>query len=314
MSTPPLNALLTALFDYAGLFPPARLDMQQASETYARARMGDHAFMLGRFVCPASRLHKLSEAASIMMPGTHATSGYREHADILEPWGISAIMDGPLDECLELVNAFDEHHSVEEHGLARVESIELKAASPGWIDQALEIIPEDITPFFEIPIDQDSRGFVAALAGNDAAAKIRCGGVKPELIPPTETIAAFLLACHNARVPFKATAGLHHPLRAQHALTYEPDSPRGRMHGFVNVFLAAAALNRYDLDQPALLELLNDDDPDRYVWHNQSVQWHHLSIDSMDITRCRETFALSIGSCSFDEPIEDLQQLGWLDG
>lgn len=310
--TPPIHALVTALFDYAGLFPPAKLDMAQACEHFAYTRMQAHAFMLGRFVCPASKLHILSQCASIMMPGTHATSGYREHADILQPWALSAIIDGPLDDSLELIEAFDEHHSYQEHGLAHVETIELKATSPNFIDHSLDIIPEDIMPFFELPIDQDCRGFVAALAGNNAAAKIRCGGIKPELIPSAQSVAEFLLACHNARVPFKATAGLHHPLRSEYNLTYQPDSPRARMHGFVNVFLAATAIKHFDIDSTTLLDLLNEHNPDAFCWEQDRIQWHDLSIEASHITTTRESFALSIGSCSIDEPVEDLQHLGWL--
>ncbi len=152
-----LTTLVTGLFDYAGLFPPASHDMAAACEHYARARMGSHAWMLGRIVCPAGKLHKLSEAAAVLMPGTYATSGYREHADILEPWSISAVIDRPLDEALELIDAFDEHHGEEDHGLARVDSIELKATSPGMIDDAIDLIPDDMTPLFEVPTDADPR-------------------------------------------------------------------------------------------------------------------------------------------------------------
>src|SRR5689334_1162740 len=92
-----VRTLMAGLIDYAGLFPPAKLSMQAAAEAYARARMGEHAWVLGRFICPASRLAELSKVAAVMMPGTHATSGYREHADVLEPWRVSVLVDGPLE-------------------------------------------------------------------------------------------------------------------------------------------------------------------------------------------------------------------------
>jgi hypothetical protein len=312
MASRSLTTLVTGLFDYAGLYPPARLEMRQAAEAYARGRMGEHAFMLGRFVCPVSKLHKLSEAASVMMPGTHATSGYREHADVLEPWSVSAVIDRPLEEALELIDAFDEHHGVEDHGLARVESIELKAESPEFIDEALDEIPDDIEPFFEVPVEQDCRGFVAALAGNEASAKVRCGGVTPEAIPASGQIAAFLLACRGAGVPFKATAGLHHPLRAEHRLTYEEGGPRAVMHGFVNLWMAAALVRAREVSRETAVEVLEERDARMFDFGEETARWRGQEMGIVDIARARETFAISIGSCSFDEPVEDLKRLGWL--
>lgn len=312
MASRALTTLLTELFDYAGLYPPARLDMPAAAEAYARARMGEHAFMLARFVCPVSRLHKLSEAASILMPGTHATSGYREHADVLEPWSISAVMDRPLEEALELIEAFDEHHGEEDHGLARVDAIELKAETPGFIDEALEVIPDDVAPFFEVPLGGDCRGFVAALAGNEASAKVRCGGVTPEAIPASGPIADFLLACRSAGVPFKATAGLHHPIRAEHRLTYEEGGPRGVMHGFINLWMAASLVRAREVSRETAVEVLEERDARAFEFGEESARWRGHELGIVDLARARETFAISIGSCSFDEPVEDLRGLGWL--
>src|SRR5262245_39438675 len=71
-------------------------------------------------------------------------------------------------------------------------------------------------------------------------AKLRSGGVKHEAIPSVEEVAAFIRACADRRLAFKATAGLHHPVRSMQPLTYAPDAPRAVMHGFLNVFLASA--------------------------------------------------------------------------
>ena len=136
--------LVTGLFDYAGLFPPARLPMQPVVENYARYAIGEHAWMLGRLACPVSRLDELTEHAAILMPGTHATSGYREHADVLEPWAVSAVIDGPLEPSLDRIGAFEEHHSKEANGLARVDAVEMKAAEPSDIDAALNVSPTAI--------------------------------------------------------------------------------------------------------------------------------------------------------------------------
>ena len=84
--TPSVNALLNGAIDYAGLFPPASLPLPEALANFLRYNHAAEAWMLGRFICPVSRLREFSKIAAVMMPGTHATSGYRERADVQEPW------------------------------------------------------------------------------------------------------------------------------------------------------------------------------------------------------------------------------------
>src|SRR5262245_11487411 len=239
-----LRTLLTDLVDYAGLFPPAKLEMGPAVEAYNRCRVGEQEWMLGRFICPASRLGEFETHAAPLMPGTFATSGYREMSGAGEPWRVSALIDGGLERDLDAIDAFNHKHSTEENGLAEIDMIEVKVTDPNQIDSALDEIPEDLYPFFEFPVSAmagagDCRGFVAALAGNAAAAKIRTGGVVPGAFPMPAEVVAFIDACVAADVPFKATAGLHHPLRGNYRLTYAKDSPSCVMYGFLNIFLAA---------------------------------------------------------------------------
>lgn len=307
-----LKTLLTSLIDYAGLFPPARLDMPKAVESYARDLRSDHAWMLARFICPVSRLDELTQHAASLMPGTHATSGYREYADIMEAWPISAIIDGPLDACIDRIGAFNEHHSTEDNGLAIIDAIELKATDGQFIDDAIDVIPDEIYPFFEIPAMQDPRGLIAALAGTASAAKIRTGGITPDAFPSPAQVAGFITACHLADVPFKATAGLHHPLRAEYNLTYEPDCPRGVMHGFVNLFMTAAAVRTAEVDEQTATEMLEDTNAESFRFEDGTAIWRDVQIQTAQLARTRESFALSYGSCSFAEPVEDLKGLGLL--
>lgn len=316
--TQSLRTLLAGLIDYAGLFPPAGLEMGPAVEQYSRYIRGEREFALGRFICPVSRLEEMSRAASALMPGTFATSGYREYAESTRPWSISAILDGKLpdafEESLDEIDAFNEHHSAEEHGLAKIDTIELKVTRPDAIDEALDELPEEIFPFFEFDVAQDCRGFVAALAGNadsgGAGAKLRCGGVKPEMIPAPEHVADAILSLAAADVPFKATAGLHHPWRGVQNLTYEKSPPRAVMHGFVNVFLGAALAKARRLDRETLLRVLGEEDARVFAFTEQGAAWRDVSIDTASLARVRETFALSYGSCSFEEPFDDLARAG----
>lgn len=314
MTTPArsLSTLLHGIIDYAGLFPPAALDMGRSVESFNRARMGEQAWMLGRFVCPASKLRAFSQAGAPMMPGTFATSGYREMADAGEPWRVSVLVDGSLDEALDTIDQFNAHHEREENGLARADTLEMKVTSAGQIDPAVEKIPEDVFPFFEIPLGADCRGFVAALAGEPVGAKIRTGGLTPDAFPQLQHVAEFIHACAVADVRFKATAGLHHPVRGTFNLTYEPNCPRGVMLGFLNLFLAAAMVRAERVPISKTLEILENQDASKFKFADEFVSFGGSIVETAKVARARESFALSFGSCSFDEPVADLRTLGLL--
>ncbi|MBK9145009.1 MAG: hypothetical protein IPM23_21150 [Candidatus Melainabacteria bacterium] len=139
-------------------------------------------------------------------------------------------------------------------------------------------------------------------------AKIRCGGVKPEAIPSVEAVAAFIRACASSRLAFKATAGLHHPLRAEQALTYEGDAPRAVTHGFLNVLLASAFAFHGDDD---IEPILRETDPAVFRF-DERAHFKDRSLSEKQIRTARRDFVHSIGSCSFEEPVADLETLGLL--
>jgi len=303
-----LRILLEGLIDYAGLFPPASLAMGPATENYARYVRGEHRWMLGRFICPASRLGEFTQSASVLLPGTFATSGYREHADDLPPWRLSVTLDTELDAALDSIDVFNAHHADEQHGLAIVDAIELRAPNAAVIDESIERIPESVLPFYEIPWNSDVRGPIAALAGESACAKIRCGGVEPSAIPSVDALARFIDACAAADVRFKATAGLHHPIRAEQALTYDEDPPRAMLHGFLNVFVCAV-LRRKVRDFEATRRVL-EATADAFDFGDTVLRYDDVEVEGAAIAHAREAFAVGFGSCSFEEPIADLAALG----
>jgi hypothetical protein len=133
-------------------------------------------------------------------------------------------------------------------------------------------------------------------------AKIRTGGVTPESIPPAKEVAAAINMCAALRLPFKATAGLHHPVRSRRALTYDQNSPEAMMHGFLNLFLAAAfAWHGFANIEPILAE----EDGSNFRFDEQA-HWRDLSITTEQIQDARAHFAHSFGSCSFEEPVREL--------
>jgi len=152
---------------------------------------------------------------------------------------------------------------------------------------------------------------VTALAEVKAAgcfAKVRTGGVKPDAIPSVNEVAAFIRACADRQLPFKATAGLHHPVRSEHPLTYEADAPRAVMHGFLNVFLAAAFAWNGDRD---IVPILSERDPGAFRFGDKA-HWRDRSLETAEVRDARKNFAHAFGSCSFEEPVRDLEALGLL--
>ena len=178
---------------------------------------------------------------------------------------------------------------------------------PGSLPQAVETLETKLPRCLSLPTYCE-----APLAEiHTAWAKVRTGGLTPEMIPSSADLAAFLCAAAVRRVPFKATAGLHHPIRSMRALTYAGDSPRATMHGFLNVF-CAAALAWHGLGEGTVSELLEETDPAALEFDEAGFAWKGHRLDTSQIHTARREFAHSFGSCSFEEPVADLRELGLL--
>lgn len=300
------RTLFNALIDYAGLFPPSELSMERAVENYASYRTSEQSWMLSRFVLPLAKLEPFENAAQDFFP-TDRTN---------DPWQLSAILS-PTDirAQIDLIFAFNSHHEeTEGAGLVQIDSVEIRvpganADGARFIDETMQQIPEQIDAYFELPLGYDLRGVAAAIAGTGGRAKVRCGGVTPDLIPSTASLADFIMTCHDADIAFKATAGLHHPVRAEQDLTYADNPPRATMHGFLNVFLAAAFVRRARADKETAKNILNETDPTNFRFTAGEVTYEDLSLSVGQLASAREAFVMSFGSCSFDEPVEDLRGL-----
>jgi hypothetical protein len=243
MTARSLRALLEHLIDYAGLFPPAALTMQDAVRNYARYRDGEYAWALGKFVVPQARAAEVPQEFPLSILG--------------------------VDE----VKATTEE--------------EIAEFPPGVYVELADI------------------NLLDAIKHHRQRAKIRTGGITPDAFPAIDNVAEFLRACKAKGVAFKATAGLHHPLRCVKPLTYEPNAPLGTMHGFLNLFVAAALLEHADA-------ILAEEDPRAFAFDDDGASWRGHRVSTEGIIAMRRDFATSFGSCSFEEPIHDLKELGWL--
>ena len=133
----------------------------------------------------------------------------------------------------------------------------------------------------------------------------------PEAIPGSGPLARFLEACALSAVPFKATAGLHHPVRGEHPLTYDEGAPRRTMHGFLNVF-TAAALARGGMAAAQIEAVLREIDPTAFHIDDDGLGWRDQRVPTDELAVMRRDFATSFGSCSFAEPVADLKALGMI--
>lgn len=127
------------------------------------------------------------------------------------------------------------------------------------------------------------------VAARGLRAKIRCGGAR---VPTVEELSDFIRGCRERGVVFKATAGLHH--------AYATDSGE---HGFLNVLAATVFGNEEEaLRERAPAFAL---DATAFRWRDQEA----LPTQLVDV---RSSLFHSVGTCSFFEPVEELEGLGIL--
>lgn len=296
---PAVRAAFAHLVDYAGLFPPAKLDMAQAHADYNAARRGPFAWMLGRFIVPASRI-----AEMLAVPA----DGY--------PVDLSVIVDAGSDPRAwfsGLQTALEDLARLRA-GEARVRITALEIALPPLPTQRETYDASvgqfaaardqaglgDVPAFVELPRDarwrEELNLALYALARHRLGAKLRCGGVVAEAFPSAQDVAAFLAcAIGEYKLPMKATAGLHHPV-------YHRDEEIGvMMHGFLNM-LAAATFARTGASAADLQHIVESQDVERLRPGAQG-----LSAEALRATR--EQSFIAYGSCSFSEPVHDLGSL-----
>jgi hypothetical protein len=281
---PTIRALLAELIDYAGLFPPAGLGMVAAARAYERYRSEGHAWMLGAFVVPLARLRELVDAA----PSRR--------------WPVSVLLPS-LDV---LPTGFGE---------LQVRALEVAPQEPDVIRAPGNRLDEGGTRgaqvFYEVPLDDRMEARLDAIVDVGAAAKVRTGGIAPEAFPSVGRLVHFLRACAERALAFKATAGLHHPVRGRYPLTYQRESSSCDMHGFLDLALVSELIRSGRVDDAEAARLLAGTS-DHVVPGPTGLRWFGHELSTKDIRTLRRTFFLSFGSCSFEEPVADLMRLGLL--
>ena len=292
-----LQTLVHGVVDYAGLFPPAKLDMPSAVAEYAQYLDDPARAMLGRFVVPVSRLGEFDAAASAYLPTSVNT-----------PWRLTALVGPDVSADVRQVTKFNERHTTSIGHNALIDALEIRVASAAEIGAAMSVIPAGIDAFFEIPIAADPDELIGQLRRSGGKAKIRTGGVTADAFPDADSIVRFLERCASHCVPFKATAGLHHPIRASYRLTYEPEPPFGVMYGYLNM-LVASALAWNGAPSTIVRAALEEMDASCFVFSADGLEYAGQALNTSALANARQSFVTSFGSCSFREPVDELAAL-----
>ena len=299
-----LRTLIAGIVDYAGLFPPASLDMPIAVANYADYRACSDAWMLGRFVVPVARLKEWhATMASLSNDQAAAWHGAR----------LSALLSGEYAREAEIIAAFN---ATQPFGV-RMDVAEGRTGSPDAVLAMAAAMPDDVMLYCELPHRDDPNALIAAVRDAKVRAKIRTGGVTPDAFPTVAEIVRFLRCCIEMGVTAKATAGLHHPLRGEFRLTYAPDAIRGMMYGYLNLFLCAAALldGASDAEAAALLLLESptavrpSDGTVRISLGANIAGRNTIELNEPTLAATRRSGVVAFGSCSFREPVDELRVL-----
>jgi hypothetical protein len=267
--------------------------MAEAVRNYATYQRRPDAWALGRFVLPVSRLEEFEHALDLLPEAERLGSR----------WPLSGLLGAEPRADLDRVLRFNGRHV---HAGPEVQALETRVSSAAAIGAMLGIMPTGLELFFELPLDATLSVLMEEVGRAGARAKIRTGGVQPAEIPAPAAVLEFLESAARVRVPFKATAGLHHPVRGAAPLTYERTSPRATMHGYLNVILAAALLWAGRPAEDAR-RLLNAAGRERLEIGEEAIGWEGVTVALLEIVRARREFVLAVGSCSFTEPVEEIE-------
>jgi len=300
-----LQILLADSIDYAGLFPPAELNLETALKNHAAYVRSNDAWMLNTFVLPVGKFA--------------AAAPYLSSFDLQHPLRISALggkSESKSDfehKLSEIVAAIRELQS--RNGEV-ISVTQLEIALPPDCDlsllRALCLATEGLglRIFCEAPPGVAEKT-IALLAQVDTSGnaplgyKLRTGGVTADAFPSSDEIATALVAAGRDHVPIKFTAGLHHPIRQFR------QEVQTKMHGFLNVLGAGILATEHGWDQATTAKMLNDQEKSSFVFDDETFAWREWKVTA-DAIRSHRRFVTSFGSCSFDEPREDLRALGLL--
>ena len=290
--------------DYAGMFPPCSLALEPALRNQAQYIRSDDAWMLNTFVLPVIQFDSAKQLlpqfdpshplrVSALGPKTETTAAFRDALAEIEA-AIPSLAAHNVD--LLSVNQLEMWLPQDVDLPVLREARSIIGSLPAFWEAPAERAPETITLLAELNSDMDEPTF---------GFKLRTGGVTPDAFPTSAQIARALVVPATHQVPIKFTAGLHHPLRQYR------EEVQTRMHGFLNVLGAAILAAEHKWNEKQTATMLEDENLKSFSFGDEFFAWREWKIDIKRL-KGRRKFVTSFGSCSFDEPREDLRMLGLL--
>ncbi len=302
MSAASLRALLTRSIDYAGMFPPCSLELAPALKNQADYARSADSWMLSAFVLPVA---KFADATPLV-------SQFDKH----HPLRVSVLgpkTESAKDLLAELAKVGETIGSFQKQHTDLVSIAQLEMMLPADVDIAklneVAVLVTDlkVQTFWETPAESAEQT-IAMLARAKHPAfgyKLRTGGVIADAFPSSVQIARAILASTKHHVPIKFTAGLHHPIRQFR------EEVKTEMHGFLNVLGAGVLSAEHHWDEAQTVGMLEDQSAGSFEFHDTVFAWRDWEI-TLDRIKARRKFITSFGSCSVDEPRQDLRALNLL--
>jgi hypothetical protein len=322
-----LNIFMQGLLDYAGLYPPATLSLQDSLKNFAGYYHHNHENWLGKFILPVNKIDdtililskqnifsKLKNKAqfSIILSNSKSLSEYQN------------CLQNDLILIKKLMNQFGDTIDLQSFEILppiEVVNSDNTILMRNFLIYSSEILFgfSDRADFYcELPFSEKLNDYLTAIKKQNenisllkVSVKLRTGGVTPQQIPSSKEIANAIILCAEQKLPIKATAGLHVPV--------PNDNPQvgAKLHGFLNIF--SCMLLCYDKilnDQKTINPQELEDIMTTYSYKDFKFSETGLQIgESKDrfisnqkMTDLRKDYIKSFGTCSFLEPIEHLHE------
>ncbi len=315
-------ALLGGAIDYAGTFPPAALSLEKALDRASRWRTeGKHPWLMNKMVLPVTEIKKLTsqmlyELGADGTPWLFAALGTACQSDQSAEFYKTVEWDlRELRRCREKWYYSSCRQDVISYETKLPASIlTTKGTSKIYdfispvLERAANLTSNEVRDlFFEISFEGDwklaiensSQALVDWLDENDEldlipGLKFRTGGT---YIPTATQLAEAVSKVTSHGLRFKATQGLHH------AVTH------GKDFGFVNLFAALNFAQGYGPEEFGVKEVeacLLESESKNFEFHKDKFCWKKFSMTLEEIEVARRSHGATFGSCSLDEPDEDL--------
>ena len=302
MAAASLRALLTRSIDYAGLFPPCSLELEPALKKHADYTRSGDSWMLSTFVLPIAKFGDaekfLSQFDKHHLLRVSALGPKTENA---------AAFQSELKNTSDAIRSFQKAHA-DVLSIAQLEMVLPLDVDFAKLGAAAAVLSELKVQAFLEASAETAEQTIALIARTKQPAlgyKLRTGGVTADAFPSSVQIARAILASTKHHVPIKFTAGLHHPVRAFR------EEVKTEMHGFLNVIGAGVLSAEHHWEEAQMVEMLEDQRASSFEFHDTVFAWRDWEI-TLDRIKARRKFVTSFGSCSFDEPREDLHALTFL--